>query len=170
MGLESSIKVTQINRQYGELSYQGHIDKQWLDGNGHMNLGYYMVVFDSATGWLFGELGIGWQNRKAAEHSMFTLEAHITYSKELVLNQPFYIESRLIGFDHNKVQYIHWMFDSDTGEVCATNELLSLGTDMATRRSATFSAKTTKRLKTVADRHRQFPIPEDTIGRSVRQL
>ena len=39
--------------------YQGEVLPEWIDANDHMNLAYYVVLFDYATDALFEAIGIG---------------------------------------------------------------------------------------------------------------
>ncbi len=39
--------------------YEGEVLAEWIDANGHMNLAYYIVLFDYATDALFDTIDIG---------------------------------------------------------------------------------------------------------------
>ena len=56
---------------------------EWIDYNGHLNLAYYVMLFDQATDALWDALGIG-VTAKAAGHSTFAAESHILYKSELL--------------------------------------------------------------------------------------
>ena len=34
---------------------------EWIDCNGHMNVGFYVVAFDKATDTLCNQFGVGWE-------------------------------------------------------------------------------------------------------------
>ena len=155
---------------YGEKTFEGRVEQAWLDHNGHMNVGYYVVVFDKGTDGLFEFLGVGERAMEEHGETIFVLEAHVTYHKELILNQAFYIETRLLGHDHNKLQYIHWMYDKATGDLVATNECLCLNVDVNNRRTKRFREESLQRLVAFAERRKDMPLPPDAAGRAVRQL
>ena len=48
----------------------------WVDYNGHLNDGYYMVVFGQSTDGLMDLIGLDAAGRGATGHSIFTLESH----------------------------------------------------------------------------------------------
>ena len=54
------------------------VSPEWIDYNGHMNVGFYSVAFDKASDALldFFELGEAYRHRTDA--SMFIVEAHVT--------------------------------------------------------------------------------------------
>ncbi len=58
---------------------------EWIDSNGHMNLAYYVVVFDLATDALYARLNIGDAYREATGFSCFTAETHTLYEREVHL-------------------------------------------------------------------------------------
>ena len=56
---------------------------EWIDANGHMNLAYYVVLFDQATDLLYDALGVGQAYRDATGNSTFTAETHTLYEREV---------------------------------------------------------------------------------------
>jgi acyl-CoA thioester hydrolase len=38
---------------------------EWIDWNGHMNVGYYVVAFDKATDTLCNQFGCSWEYTRA---------------------------------------------------------------------------------------------------------
>ena len=59
------------------------VEDQWIDYNGHFNMAYYNVIFDRCGDEAFALVGLGPEYVKAANCSFFTLEAHVTYVREL---------------------------------------------------------------------------------------
>ena len=63
--------------------YRDVVRPEWIDHNQHMNLGYYLVVFDFATDEFFRWVGLDQAHRQARQVTTFCLEAHVTYHREL---------------------------------------------------------------------------------------
>ena len=61
---------------------------EWTDYNGHMNVAFYLLAFDHATDAFFDHLDLGHAYRKRTDCSLFTLEAHVSYAKELNEGDP----------------------------------------------------------------------------------
>ena len=59
--------------------YEGEVLPEWIDLNGHMNLAYYVVLFDYATDMLFEAIGIGREYKDATSHGTFVAETHNLY-------------------------------------------------------------------------------------------
>lgn len=111
---------------------------EWIDSNGHMNLAYYVVVFDLATDKLYATLGIGDAYREATGNSCFTSETHTVYEREVRLGDRLRVHTWLLGSDAKRLHYFHELFHSDSGERSAVQELMALHIDMRVRRVAPF--------------------------------
>src|ERR1039458_668673 len=113
---------------------------EWIDSNGHMNLAYYVVVFDLATDVLYDALGIGNAYREATGHSCFTVETHTLYEREVMVGEELRVGTHLLGVDSKRVHYFHEMFHVASGTRAAAQELLALHIDMRVRRVVPFPA------------------------------
>jgi acyl-CoA thioester hydrolase len=111
---------------------------EWIDSNGHMNLAYYVVVFDLATDKLYAKLGIGDAYREATGNSCFTAETHTLYEREVRVGEKLLVHTWLLGSDAKRLHYFHELFHADSGERSAVQELMALHIDMRMRRVAPF--------------------------------
>ena len=139
---------------------------EWVDYNGHMNVAYYVLVFDHATDAVLDYLDLGAAYRAASGCSVFVAEAHVTYDQEVNAGDPLRITSRVIGCEGKKLILFHEMFRADAIEPAATNEVLCLHVDLAHRRSAPLPVAAAERLKRVAFVHNQLPKPT-RVGRAI---
>ena len=114
---------------------------EWIDSNGHLNLAYYVVVFDLATDAFYTALGIGDAYRDATGFSCFTAETHTLYEREVHLGDKLLVRAWLLGADTKRVHYFHEMFHVESGERSAAQELMALHIDMSIRRTAPFPAE-----------------------------
>jgi acyl-CoA thioester hydrolase len=138
---------------------------EWIDRNGHLNLAYYIVIFDHATDALFDALGIGSRFTEVTGTSLFVVETHTTYERELKLGECVTVNALLLGADAKRLHFTHEMFRAD-GSRAASHELLALHVNMATRRSAPFSAESAARLSAAVASHAKLPRPT-IVGRKV---
>src|SRR5579875_1681906 len=130
------------------------VQPEWTDYNGHMNLAYYMLVFDHATDCLFDHLDLGRDN-----HSLFALEAHVTYEQELNAGDPVRVTTQLLDCDAKRLHYFHRMYHATEGYLAATNELISIHVDLATRRSTPLPQAALAWLEALLAAHRHLPRP-----------
>ena len=68
--------------------YRDVVRSEWIDHNAHMNVGYYLVVFDYATDAFFDWVGLNAAHRAAHAITTFCLEAHVTYHREVRAGDP----------------------------------------------------------------------------------
>jgi acyl-CoA thioester hydrolase len=145
-------------------AYREVVPKDWIDENGHMNMGFYVVVFDHATdAWLDF---IGLTKHYKAEHDVttFSLESHVTYKREVGEGDDLRFTTQLLEFDLKRVHYFHQMFHAREGYLAATNELMSLHVSQETRRSAPMAPEILGRLEEIHRSHRALPTPSQ-VGR-----
>ena len=120
------------------VEYEDVVRPEWIDSNGHMNLAYYVVVFDLATDALYRVLAIGDDYREATGNSCFTAETHTLYEREVHLGDKLLVRTSLLGADSKRLHYFHEMFHVESGARSAAQELMALHIDMRVRRVAPF--------------------------------
>ena len=118
---------------------QGRVPAEWTDYNGHMNVAYYVLAFDRGTDGLLAQLGMAPDAVQLdAGGSAFVLEMHVTYDRELTLDDEWSVHSQLIDADHKRIHLFHEMRHAREGWLAASNEVIAMHIDMASRRSARF--------------------------------
>ena len=120
------------------VEYTDIVRPEWIDSNGHMNLAYYVVVFDLATDRLYDALNIGNAYREASGNSCFTAETHTLYEREVTVGESLRVGTTLLGADAKRLHYFHEMFHGVEGHRVAAQELLALHIDMGVRRVSPF--------------------------------
>lgn len=142
------------------------VRKEWVDPNGHFNVGYYSVAFDLATDGFFGLLGMSYADIDRTGSSVFVLELHVNFLRELREGDPFRITARLLDFDAKRLHCFAYMHHAAEGSLSATAEMMALHVSMATRRSAPFRDETLERLHRMKAAHDALPWPPEA-GRSI---
>ncbi|MEE8077487.1 MAG: thioesterase family protein [Pseudomonadales bacterium] len=142
------------------------IEEGWIDYNGHLNMAYYNVLFDQALDHVYDQLGVGVEYTRSGQGSCFTLEVHVNYLSELVLDDPIKIDFQLLDYDNKRLHIFEQMFHAETGELAATSEQLALHVDMASRRSAPFPQTVMPDIEALAAAHAELPVP-DYVGRVI---
>lgn len=140
-------------------AYRDVVRHEWIDENQHLNMGYYVVVFDFATDAWLDHVGLDAQHKAAKGVTTFTLEAHVNYLQEVGEGDPLRFTTQLLGFDEKRIHYIHQMLHADEGFVAATNELMSLHVSRATRRAAPMAPEVLARLQEIQTCHAALPRP-----------
>ncbi len=137
--------------------FRATVKPEWIDHNGHMNMGYYMVVFDLATDEFMDFVHLTRPHRKKYQVTTFSLEGHITYNREIGEGDPMRFTTQLLDFDAKRFHYIHHMYHATEGYLAATNELMSLHVSQETRRSAPMEPAILERLAAIKAAHDTLP-------------
>jgi len=146
--------------------YRDVVRPEWIDHNQHMNVGYYLVVFDFATDEFMAWVGLDGAHRAARAITTFCLEAHVTYHREVRAGDPLRFTTQLLGHDAKRLHYIHAMYHAAEGWLAATNELMSLHVSHATRRAAPMAPEILARLAAIQRAHDALPRPPQA-GRAI---
>lgn len=147
------------------LTAKGRIRPEWIDYNGHMNVAYYVLAFDEGTDRFLADMGLDADYLRAGG-STFALEMHVTYDRELQLDAPYEVRTQLVDADTKRLHLFHRMFHAEEGWLAATNEVITMHIDMATRRSAPFPAVIQDSVDRMLTAHAKIPRP-DGLGRVI---
>ena len=120
------------------------IIKEWTDYNGHMNLSYYILVFDMGAEVILSKFKMGEQSAKAEKRSTMVVETHTTYNQEVKEEDE--VDVFLSHFDHDKkrLHYKLEMYEKGKNVLSSTTEVLSLYIDLNLRKVTEFEDEKTK--------------------------
>ncbi|MGI9293806.1 MAG: thioesterase family protein, partial [Pseudomonadales bacterium] len=148
-------------------SVEASVRREWIDFNGHMNMGFYAVAFDYiGTDNYFAHLGLTEDHFRSEQKSTFTLSMNIDYLKELFEGDRLRFTTQLMDYDHKRLHYFHCMYNLDKSYLAAVNECLTMYVDMLTRRSTTFSDEQLARFAQELEQDSQHGVP-DGFGRKL---
>jgi len=135
------------------------VEDQWIDYNGHFNMAYYNVIFDRAGDEAFALVGLGPDYVKAANCSFFTLEAHVTYVRELHAGDSVRIATQFLDYDAKRVHYVQQMFHAKEDWLSCVTENIVMHVDMAAKKSAPFPAAILGKIEAMHAAHKHLPMP-----------
>jgi len=142
------------------------VEPQWIDWNGHLNLAYYMVLFDRAVDEVYELLGIGPDYLKERAHSTMVAEAHVRYIREVHEKDPVRVSVQLIAYDAKRFHFFEQLSHATEGWLSATCETMTLHVDMTAKKVAPFPDDVLAALARMKTAHAGLPLP-DGAGRSV---
>jgi acyl-CoA thioester hydrolase len=135
------------------------VEDQWIDYNGHFNMAYYNVLFDRAGDEAFALVGLGPDYVARTGCSFFTLEAHVTYLRELHRNDPVRITVQFLDFDAKRVHYVQEMFHAEEGWLSCVTENIVMHVDMKQKRSTLFPPEIIEKIRMMHEAHTGLAIP-----------
>ncbi|WP_448207892.1 thioesterase family protein [Azospirillum sp. sgz302134] len=146
--------------------HQETVRPEWIDYNGHMNVAFYLLAFDHATDAVLDHFGIGKAYAEGEGRSMFVVEAHLTYAREVTEGDGLRFSSRILGSDGKRLHLFHEMRHAEDGFLAATAEFMLLHVDLTERRAMPFAEETAASIARVAAEHARLPVPVQA-GRSI---
>lgn len=143
------------------------VEPEWIDYNGHMNVGYYGVAFDRAADLFTDQLGFDESYRKRSNCSTYVLETRTGFLRELTLGQRVAVDVQLLDFDAKRLHYYLRMLHSEDGQVCAWTEIMLMHMDMGTVSGAPMPVDIVANVRELAESHRAIARPghlENRLG------
>ena len=112
--------------------------KDWTDYNGHLNVAFYVHIFDIAADVMLDNFNMGGISAKKDKKTTFVAEMYTTYNHEVRLGEE--VETHLTYVDHDKkrIHYRLSMFHKEKKYLAATNEVLSLYVNLEKRKVTEF--------------------------------
>jgi len=112
--------------------------KEWTDYNGHLNVAFYVHIFDIAADVMLDSFKMGGESAKENKKTTFVAEMYTAYKQEVRLEEE--VETHLTYVDHDKkrIHYRLSMFHKEKKYLAATNEVLSLYVDLKQRKVIEF--------------------------------
>ena len=112
--------------------------KEWTDYNGHLNVAFYVHIFDIAADIMLDSFNMGGISAKKDKKTTFVAEMHTIYNQEVRLGEE--VETKVTYIDHDKkrIHYRLSMFHKEKKYLASTNEVLSLYVNLNTRKVTEF--------------------------------
>ena len=150
--------------------YRTRVKPEWVDYNNHLNDGYYLVIFSlGGIDQFMDRIGMSDAERKATKTTIYTLEAHVNYLREVKLGEEVEVRAQLIGYDQKRFQLFMTMHTARLGnEIAATSEVMCANIDTSgpEPKSAPFRADVAAKLAADWEAHKDLPVPANS-GRAI---
>ena len=120
------------------------IKKEWTDYNNHMNMAFYVLVFDQTWEIILEKFKMGEKSAKDTQRSTMVVETRTTYDGEVKEGDE--VEIVLTFFDHDRKR-LHFkmeMIEKSSRKLSATLEMLSLYIDLSKRKVSEFEDEKVK--------------------------
>ena len=120
------------------------IKKEWTDYNNHMNMAYYVLVFDQIWEIILEKFKMGEQSAKTTNMSTMVVETHTTYNNEVKEGDEVEINLTFLDHDKKRLHFKMEMIEKSSKKLAATLEMLSLYIDLNQRKVTEFEQEKVK--------------------------
>ena len=114
------------------------IKSEWTDYNGHMNLSYYILLFDLGWEVMLQKFNIGEDSAKNEKKTTFAVESHTTYDREVKAGEEVDVNLLFIDHDNKRIVKKLEMIHKEKKHRLATSEILSVYVDLKVRKVTEF--------------------------------
>ena len=114
------------------------IINDWTDYNNHMNLSYYILVFDKAAEKILSKFNMGEEAALKTKRSTMVVETHTTYNNEVKENDNVDVYLSYCDHDKKRLHYKLEMYEKSKNILSATTEVLALYINLELRKVTEF--------------------------------
>ena len=114
------------------------IINEWTDYNNHMNLSYYILVFDKAAEKMLSNFKMGEEAAINTKRSTMVVETHTTYNNEVKEGEEVDIYLSYCDHDKKRLHYKLEMYEKSKKVLSSTTEVLALYINLELRKVAEF--------------------------------
>jgi len=122
--------------QIGEPLLRIPIPEAYRDSNGHMNVRWYVGIFDDASDVLHDDLGLTVDYHARNGTGTFDLEHHIQYLSEAMPGERAAVYVRYLAGGAKRLHYIMFLVNETQARLSATLECINAFADLRVRRTA----------------------------------
>ncbi len=138
----------------------------WVDYNGHMRDGYYVLVFSRAIDALMDEIGLDESYRSQTGGTLYSLETHQFYLKEVHQGISVRVDSRFLNTDRKRLHIWQAMYHADSKLLLAVQETLQLHVSQVSGSTAAseFPEQIQQKINVLHTSHKRLETPEYRAG------
>ena len=144
--------------------YRAVIPPAYLDRNGHMNMRWYLALYDEAGDAMYPMLGLTADYFAASGMGGFDLEHHLWYPAEVRNGDTVVIRARFIARSAKLMHYLFFMVNETRGVVSSIFECVHAHADLTARRTAPFPAQVAAQIDAFIAAHRELAGPRRSRG------
>ena len=152
----------QSHNQIPFLSSVKTVLPEWIDYNGHLNMAYYNVLFDTGADEAFAEMGFGPDYAATRKMTTYSADFRLRYLREIHEGDRVRVGFHLLDTTNKSFHFCQWLLHED-GWLSATGEGVGLHVDMTGPNVAPYPADVAAKVEKMRADHAKFAAP-DFVG------
>ena len=138
------------------LLYRATIPPAYRDMMGHMNIRWYMLLYDEAGIPLFDMFGQTLDYYSRNNTGAFDLEHHIHYLAEVRISDTVAIYGRLLGRTDKRLHYMMFMVNETRDTLASTFECVNSHADLSVRRTSPYPPFIAMQIDAILAEHKRL--------------
>jgi len=144
--------------------YRAVIPPPYEDRNGHMNMRWYLAIYDEAGDAMYPMLGLTADYFAASGAGGFDLEHHLWYPAEVRIGDTVVIRARLLARSLKLFHYMMFMVNETRGVLSSLFECVHAHADLRTRRTSPLPAQVASQIDALIAAHGALAWPAPVSG------
>jgi len=140
------------------------IPPTYKDRNGHMNVRWYLALYDGAGDAMYPRLGLTADYFAASGAGGFDLEHHLGYLAEVCIGDTLVIRARLLARSLKLFNYMMFMVNETRGVLSSLFECVHAHADLRTRRTSPLPAQVASQIDALIAAHGALTWPAPVSG------
>jgi acyl-CoA thioester hydrolase len=132
------------------------IPSNWEDENGHVNVQYYMTLYDQGGRPLMEALGIDDRYFNERRLGIFDLEHHISYFGEIHVGETVSVYARLLDRNAKRFHGIVFVINDTRDRLASALEFIASGADLEARRTVAYPDDVAAAMDRQIEEHRRL--------------
>ncbi len=145
-------------------SLRAVVPQSWADSNGHMNMRWYVALFDDAGDELHERCGLTPEFHRAHHSGTVDLEHHTHFLNEIMPGDSVAVYARLVQRSAKRLHYLMFLVNESKGKLAAIFECMNAFLDLEIRRTAPFPPEIASKIDVWLDRDRKLDWPPPVSG------
>jgi acyl-CoA thioester hydrolase len=133
--------------------YRVTIPREYEDENGHMNIRWYLAIFNDAGYPFAASLGLTPVFHQQHRTDGYDLEHHIHYLREVLVGDRVTVYVRLVGRSAKRIHYMMFMVNETRGTLASIFECVNSFADLTVRRTAPYPESISQRIDALLTEH-----------------
>jgi acyl-CoA thioesterase FadM len=122
------------------------VPEEYRDSNGHMNVRWYIALFDDAGDTLHDWMGVTPAYHAAHNTGTMDLEYHVNFVGEVLPGEDVVVYVRLVGWSAKRLHYVMFMVNATRRKLAAILECINSFVDLRDRRAAAWPPEVAAKL------------------------
>ena len=140
------------------------VPEAYRDENGHMNMRWYLAIFDEAGDTLHERIGLTRDYHRQHGTGTFDLEHHLHFLSEVNPGEGISVYMRFVARSPKRLHYLMFMVNETRGQLASIFECMNAFVDFGTRKTAPFPAEIAGRIDSILEAHRKLDWPAPVSG------
>lgn len=150
--------------ELGPPCYQTVARAEWTDRNEHVNIRYYVAVFDDAGDAFYPTVGLSDADHLRRGSGTMDLEHHTHFLREVRTGDRLAVYLRIAGVSAKRFHYVMFLMNQSTGQLASIFECVNTFVDLAQRKSAPWPEDVRRALQSLLEKHRALSWPVPVCG------